>query len=54
MAAGRRAQALAAVHQVDGLLSHASGYDRFLLVILRFATAVRAAIVAAAVMPWAV
>ena len=39
MAAGCRAQAVAALHQVDGLLSHASGNDRFLLFILRFATA---------------
>jgi hypothetical protein len=54
MAAGCRTQAVAAVRQVDGLLSHASGDDRFLLLILRFATAAGAAIVGAAVMLWAV
>lgn len=47
---GARLRAVAALRQVDGRLSHASGDDRFLLLILRFATAAGAAIAGAAVM----
>ncbi len=54
MAAGCLAQALAAVLQADGLLSHVSGDDPFPLFILRFATAAGAAIAAASVMRWTV
>jgi hypothetical protein len=51
MATGCRVQVLAAIRQVDALLSRAAAGDRYLLQILRFATAAGAAIgaVAAAV-----
>lgn len=52
MAAGCRAQVVASVHQVDGLLLHASGNDRFLLLILRFATAAGAAIAGVGIVLW--
>lgn len=50
MAAGCRVQAIAATRQVDALLVQASRNDRWLLLILRFATAAAAAIVVVALL----